>query len=77
MKKQINFQKEVWEGWTVSDFIAELDPLLSIIMSGKGVIPPIKTKQELKKWCKENQPYYKKEIPEVVKYFSQKYNIKN
>ena len=27
-------------------------------------------------WCKDNQPYYKKPIPEVVAYLAQKYNIK-
>jgi len=70
MKKQINLQKEVWEGWTVEDFIKELEPQLAIVH------PPITTKKGLKEWCKDNQPYYKKTIPEVVQYFSQKYNLK-
>ncbi|SDF52789.1 hypothetical protein SAMN04244560_00870 [Thermoanaerobacter thermohydrosulfuricus] len=76
MKKRINFQKEVWEGWTIEDFIKELEPSLAAIQSGRSWYPPITTKAQLKEWCKENQPYYKKAIPEVVQYFSQKYNLK-
>ena len=30
------------------------------------------SKQELKKWIKSEQPYYKKHIPEVYKYFLNK-----
>lgn len=73
---KINFQKEIWEGWTVEDFIKELEPQLAIIQSGTSFHPPITTQKELKEWCKQNQPYYKKAIPEVVQYFSQKYNLK-
>jgi hypothetical protein len=73
---KINFQKEIWEGWTIEDFIRELEPQLSAIQSGRSWHPPIATKKELKEWCKQNQPYYKKTIPEVVQYFSQKYNLK-
>jgi hypothetical protein len=36
---------------------------------------PMTTKKELKKWCMENQSYYKKYIPEVCAYFQKKYNI--
>ena len=35
----------------------------------------ITTKEELKEFCMDNQPYYKKHIPEVVNYFAKKYNI--
>lgn len=41
-----------------------------------SIIPPFKDKDELKKYCIENQPYYKKYIPEAVKYFAAKYKIK-
>ena len=27
---------------------------------------------DLKKWCKDNQPYYKKHIPEVYNHFKKK-----
>ena len=33
-------------------------------------------KEELKEFCMDNQPYYKKHIPEVVQHFSEKYNLK-
>jgi len=73
---EINLTKHIWEGWTVQSFIDELEPMLHQIMTGNSWMKPIKTKEELKKWCMENQPYYKKYIPEVVKYFCKKYKIK-
>jgi hypothetical protein len=68
--------KHIWEGWTVGHFIDELEPMLDRIQSGKSWQKPLKTKEELVKWLKDRQPYYKKTIPEVVKYFSNKYWIK-
>lgn len=71
----INFEKHIWEGWTVKDFIEDLEPTLDRIMQGNSWIKPIKNKTELKNWCIENQPYYKKYIPEVANYFSNKYKL--
>ena len=68
-------EKQIWEGWTVQDFIDELEYLVAMIMSGQSITTKFQTKEELKKWCMDNQPYYKKHIPEVVNYFSKKYNI--
>jgi hypothetical protein len=62
--------RHVWEGWTVQSFIDELEPTFKMIMNSWE--KPFKTKQEVKNWCKDNQPYYKKSIPEVAKYFIQK-----
>lgn len=73
---KINMEKEIWEGWTVGDFIKDLAMPLDMIMSGNSWKKPFKSKAELADWCKDNQPYYKKEIKEVVAYFAQKYNIK-
>lgn len=67
--------KHVWEGWTVGDFINDLTPELDMIQSGNSWRQPLKTKQELKAWCKDNQPYYKKTIPEVVTWFAKKYQL--
>lgn len=72
----INLKKVVYEGWTIGDFINELQPLLDIIMSGLSWKKPLTNKDELKKWCVDNQPYYKKPVTEVVNYFAQKYNLK-
>ena len=74
--KGINYDKHIWEDWTVRNFIEALQPSLDMIYNHKSWQKPFKTKNELKKWCIENQPYYKKYIPEVVKYFSIKYNLK-
>jgi|TARA_R110000851_G_scaffold196444_3_gene347422 hypothetical protein len=71
----MNLQKHIWEGWTVQAFIDELSMEIGMIMKNKSFINPFKTKQELKKYCKDNQPYYKKHIPEVVNYFATKYNL--
>lgn len=67
--------KEIWEGWKVSDFIRDLEPQLDIIMHGNSCYPVMKTKKELTNWLKDNQPYYKKSIPEVNRYFIKRYNL--
>ena len=66
---KINLEKHVWEGWTVGAFINELEPTFNQIMRGNSWMKPFATKDELKQWCKDNQPYYKKHIPDVVNYF--------
>ena len=71
----VNLNKHIWEGWTVQDFINELEPLVKIAVKGRGHFGTIKTKKDLKKFCTDNQPYYKKYIPDVVNYFAEKYNI--
>lgn len=71
-----NLNYEIWEGWTIQDFIDELEPNIKTIMNGYGLWRPFENKDELKKYIVDNQPYYKKEIPEVVEYFSTIYNIK-
>ncbi len=64
----MNYNKHIWEGWTIQDFINELDFVFEY--------QTFETKEELKKWCKSEQPYYKKHIPEVYKYFLNKSNLK-
>ena len=71
-----NLNKHIWEGWTVQDFIDSLEPNLDMIQTNNSWQSPITDKNELKQWCMDNQPYYKKYIPEVVNYFIKKYNIK-
>jgi hypothetical protein len=72
----MNLKREVWEGWTVEDFIRDLNISLEIIMSGKGWQAKFQTKAELALWLKDNQPYYKKDIPEVIEHFSIIYKLK-
>ena len=75
MTKIINFEKHVSEGWTVGDFIEDLEPMVNMIMNNQSIQKPFKDRNELKLWCMDNQPYYKKYIPEVVNYFAIKYGI--
>ena len=56
--------RHIWEGWTVSDFIKELEITFPY--------QNFKTKDDVKQWCKSEQPYYKKHIPEVAKHFIKK-----
>lgn len=70
MSKKIELEKEIWEGWKVKDFIEELQPSLDMIMKGRK---PLESRLELVKWLKDNQPYYKKTIVDVVEYFSRRY----
>jgi hypothetical protein len=63
----MNKDKHVWEGWTVGDFIDELEITFKF--------QSFKSKNDLKNWCKSEQPYYKKHIPEVYNYFLQKANL--
>lgn len=68
--------KHIWEGWTVGDFISELEPQLDMIQNGQSWKKPLTTKKEISDWCKDNQPYYKKSISEVNSYFCKKYGIR-
>lgn len=77
MSKLKNPEKIIYEGWTVADFVEELEPSVKMIMAGQSWRDPFKTKEELKIWVGENQPYYKKPVKEVVDYFASKYNIHN
>lgn len=72
-----NLNRHVWEGWTVQDFIDELEPLFDMMVSnstGFGTTS-FDTDNKLKQWCMDNQPYYKKHIPEVFDYFRKKKSL--
>jgi hypothetical protein len=71
-----NLSKHIWEGWTVGDFVNRLNEELPMIQSGNSWRKPLKTKAELKDWCKDNQPHYKKHIPDVVNHLAKQYNLK-
>lgn len=68
----INREKHIWEGWTVGAFIDELEPTFNLIMNSNSHVKPFSSDEQLKSWCKDNQPYYKKHIPDVFKYFKNK-----
>ena len=59
--------KHIWEGWTIQNFIDELEVTFKF--------QKFKSKEDLKNWCKSEQPYYKKHIPEVYAHFLNKTNL--
>lgn len=71
-----DYNRIIYEGWTAKDFIAELAIQVETVMRGESWREPFRTKKELAEWCRENQPYYKKAIPEVNDYFARMYNLK-
>ena len=72
----MNRNKEIWEGWTVQDFIDDVDYIIEMIMKGQSIEKKFENKEELKKWLREHQSNYKKDIPEVIEYFTNLYNLK-
>lgn len=70
------YNRIVWEDWTVQDFIDDLECQIDLIMWGESWQQPFKSKNELAQYTKENQPYYKKTIPELDSYFARKYGLK-
>ena len=65
----INRDKHIWEGWTVGDFIDDIEVTFNYRSKYSNFW---KSKEDLKKWVASEQPYYKKHIPEVYKYFLNK-----
>ena len=55
----MNLNKHIWEGWTVRDFINELEPAFNMIMNNQSWQKLFQSDKELKQWCMDNQPYYK------------------
>lgn len=60
----------------MQEFIDELSDQIGMIMCGESWLEPFQTEKELAKFIKDNQPYYKKVIPEVNTYFAEKYGLK-
>lgn len=74
---EVNRNKHIWEGWTVGDFIDEIEPTFNLINMSRNSDSSLafKSTKELKEWVKGQQPYYKKHIPEVYNYFLNKTNF--
>ena len=72
----IDYDKHIYEGWRVIDFINDLKPLVDMVMKGDSYIEPFNNRKSLAKFCSDNQLCYKKVIPEVVDYFCYVYNIR-
>jgi len=65
----MNRDKHIWEGWTVGDFIDDIEVTFNY---RSKYYKFWKSKKDLKKWIISEQPYYKKHIPEVYNYFLKK-----
>ena len=76
-RKSADLDKEVWEGWTVRDFILEQLPVMDMIMSGQAIQKPFKSKAEMQKYLNEERPYYKRTIPEETAFFAERYGLKD
>lgn len=77
IRVKYQFDKHIWEGWEVGDFIARLEPQLDKLMEygyAQYSEPLFKTKEEIKNWIKSNLPYTLKALREVTKYFVDKYD---
>ena len=55
----MNRDKHIWEGWTVGDFIDDIEPTFNTIQRSDGFWNKVgfESKAQLKKWVKDNQPY--------------------
>ena len=65
----MDMERNVYEGWTPLDFIREIEP--EFVM--RHEYKPFTTREEVAKFCTSRQPYYGKQVPEVIKYFMDKY----
>jgi len=65
----MNRDKHIYEGWTVGDFIDDIEPGFNYRSKYSNFW---KSKEDLKKWVASEQPFYKKHIPEVYNYFLKK-----
>ena len=76
IRKKYHFDKHIWEGWRIRDFIDCLEPTLDRMMEyGMTYAEPVlKSKDEIKTWVKSRLPYTTKALKEVSKYFIDKYN---
>ena len=69
---KMNRDKHICEGWTVGDFIDDIEPTFDMVNSGNAKNWSFPNKKALKSWVASEQPYYKKHIPEVYNYFLKK-----
>lgn len=66
-----NPERHIWEGWCVEDFVDALKPQFEMIARRGFYIRSgdMDTRKQVEDWCKSNQPFYKKRVPEVTEYF--------
>lgn len=75
--RTVNYSKHIWEGWTVRDFINDIEYSVDITINDYKSRGIVITKDIISRITSDQQPYYKKIIPDVVNYFCNKYNVIN
>ena len=63
--KKYKFDKHITEGLTIGYFYKELSSLFMM----KATFGHFNTREDVVEWCINEQPYWKKEIPELVDCF--------
>lgn len=71
-----HFDKHIWEGWHVRDFIDYIENDLDRMMEyGQGYAEPIlKNKEQITEWIRSHLPYTTKALRDVSRYFIDKYD---
>ena len=73
---EIDFNKEVENGFTVEDIINDIAIELDSIMSGTSFRDPFTSREDLNRYIGKNLLCYTdKDTPEVYNYFNWKYHL--
>ena len=70
----VNLDRNIFEGWTIGDFAYYIEENTNFINLVNNDI--LKTKEDVKKYCRLNQPYTTKGANLTAQYLCQKYNIR-
>lgn len=73
--RTVNYSKHIWEDWTVRDFINDIEYSVDITINDYKSRGIVITKDIISRITSDQQPYYKRVIPDVVNYFCNKYNV--
>lgn len=65
----MDMDRNIYEGYTPRDFIRIIEPEFV----ARHKYEPFTNRKEVAEFCTSRQPFYGKQIPEVIKYFMDKY----
>ena len=77
IREKYHFDKHIWEGWEVGDFIRYIENDLDRIMEygyAQYSDPVFKTKEEITDWIRGHLPYTIKALRYVARFFIDKYD---
>ena len=58
----MNRDKHVWEGWTVGDFIDDIEPTFDMVNSGNAKNWSFPNKKAFKSWVADVQTHYRRNV---------------